>query len=163
MIDYRALWTGSLPSGWALLPLRLIVGLGFLLHGLAKWNRGPAKFGGLLQQIGTPAPVPTAWMVTCLEIGGGVLLLAGLLVTLISIPLAISMLVAMLTVHIHYGFSAVNTIGLTPAGPQFGPPGYEINLLYIAALFALAVAGPTAWSIDAMLRRPRPATDQASL
>jgi len=54
----------------------------------------------------------------------------------------------MLTVQIHYGFSAVNTIGLTPAGPVFGPPGYEINLLYIAGLLALILAGADALSID---------------
>lgn len=52
------------------------------------------------------------------------------------------MLVAMFTVNIRYGFSSVNTVGLTANGPQFGPPGYEINLLYIAALIALAVSGP---------------------
>jgi putative oxidoreductase len=47
------------------------------------------------------------------------------------------MLVAMFTVQIHYGYSSVKTIGLTPQGPLFGPPGYEINLLYIAGLAAL--------------------------
>jgi len=60
------------------------------------------------------------------------------------------MLVAMLTIHIHNGFSAVNTVGLTASGPQFGPPGYEINLLYIVGLLALALAGPTRMSVDAM-------------
>jgi putative oxidoreductase len=33
----------------------------------------------------------------------------------------------------------------------FGPPGYEINLLYIAGLVALALSGPTALSIDRVL------------
>jgi hypothetical protein len=49
--------------------------------------------------------------------------------------------IAMFTVNIKYGFSAVNTIGLTPEGPVFGPPGYEINLLYIAGLVALILGG----------------------
>src|SRR5262245_34881806 len=49
-------------------------------------------------------------------------------------PLIVMMLVAMFTVHLRYGFSAINTIGLTADGPQFGPPGYEVNLLYIAGL-----------------------------
>jgi len=49
---------------------------------------------------------------------------------------------------VHYGFSSINTVGLTAAGPVFGPPGYEINLLYLAGLWALAVAAPTRWSLD---------------
>lgn len=150
-MESRWKWSPRLSHRWTLLPLRLVIGLGFLLHGLAKWNRGPAKFAALLQHIGTPYPVATAWMVTALEIVGGALLIVGLLVTLLSIPLAISMLVAMLTIHIHYGFSAVNTIGLTSAGPVFGPPGYEINLLYIAGLIALALSGPTALSVDGLI------------
>jgi putative oxidoreductase len=139
---------GSLASGWALLPIRLVIGAGFLLHGLAKWNRGPAGFGRLLEYLGMPMPLATAWMVTSLEIAGGVLLIVGFLVTILSIPLAVSMLVAMFTIHVHYGFSAVNTVGLTAAGPAFGPPGYEINLLYLAGLWALAASAPTPWSID---------------
>jgi putative oxidoreductase len=135
-------------ADWVLLPMRLVIGAGFLLHGLAKWNRGPAGFGRLLAFLGVPLPVATAWMVTSLEIVGGLLLIAGLLVTLVSIPLAVSMLVAMFTIHVHYGFSSINTVGLTAAGPVFGPPGYEINLLYLAGLWALAVAAPTRWSLD---------------
>jgi putative oxidoreductase len=57
------------------------------------------------------------------------------------------MLVAMLRVQTRYGFSSINTIGLNADGPLFGPPGYEINLLYIAALVAIAVAGPGPMSI----------------
>ena len=49
---------------WALLPLRLIVGYGFLAHGLAKWSRGPANFATLLHQIGVPMPVETPLSLT---------------------------------------------------------------------------------------------------
>lgn len=138
----------SLAAGGTLLPIRLVVGLGFLVHRVAKWNRGPAAFGRLLAYLGVPMPVGTAWMVTSLEIAGGLLLIAGLLVAIVSIPLAVSMLVAMFTIHVHYGFSSVNTVGLTASEPVFGPPGYEVNLLYLAALWALAVAEPTPWSLD---------------
>ena len=92
-------------------------------------------------------------MVTLLEVFGGFAMIIGLLVTLVSVPLVISMAVAIFTVQIRYGFSSVNTIGLTPSGPVFGPPGYEINLLYIAGLLALALSEPTALSVDRMLRR----------
>ena len=137
---------------WALVALRVVVGGGFIVHGLAKWNRGPAKFGNLLHVLGVPAPVPTAWLVTLLEIFGGAAILAGVLVALVSIPLIVSMLVAMFTVHWQYGFSAINTIGLTATGPKFGPPGYEVDLLYIGALIALALLGPGPLSLQAWLR-----------
>jgi putative oxidoreductase len=134
----------NLANRWTLLPLRLVIGLGFLAHGLAKWNRGPAKFGLLLRHTGVPFPLQTAWLVTGLEVFGGAALIIGLLVTIVSIPLIVSMAVAILTVQGHYGFSSVNTIGLTASGPSFGPPGYEINLLYIVGLLALALSGPSA-------------------
>jgi putative oxidoreductase len=72
-----------------------------------------------------------------------------------SIPLIFSMLGAMFTVNIKYGFSAVNTSGLTPEGPQLGPPGYGINLLYIAGLVALIPGGAGTLSIDALRNRRR--------
>jgi putative oxidoreductase len=57
----------------------------------------------------------------------------------------------MFTIHIQYGFSAVKTIGLTTNGPVFGPPGYEINLVYIAGLAALILLGSGRWSADSWL------------
>jgi putative oxidoreductase len=143
---------------WALLPLRLVVGYGSMAHGVAKWSRGPDNFGKLLQQVGVPLPTATAWMVTLLEVFGGLAVLVGVLVTVVSVPLIVSQLVAMFTVQLRYGFSAVNTIGLTATGPVFGPPGYEINLLYIASLLALASLGPGPLSAERWLanRRSRP-------
>jgi len=143
------------PHRWALLPLRVIVGVGFFAHGLAKWNRGPEKFAKLLALIGTPVPGAAAWVVTLVELLGGVALIVGAFVLLASIPLVLSMLVAMFTIHVHYGFSAINTIGLTATGPVFGPPGYEVNLLYICALVAVALAGPGALSVDGWIRAMR--------
>jgi putative oxidoreductase len=149
------LMAATVPHGWALLPLRLIVGYGFFAHGMAKWGRGPEKFAKLLAVIGTPAPEVMARVVTAVEVLGGLAIMLGVLVLIASIPLVASMLVAMITIHVHYGFSAINTVGLTATGPVFGPPGYEINLLYIGALVALALAGPGALSVDAWLRSRR--------
>jgi putative oxidoreductase len=129
------------------------MGTGFMVHGWAKWNRGPATFGKLLQFLGVPLPDFAAWIVTLLELIGGFAMIIGAFVTIISIPLIISMLVAMLTVNLRYGFSAIKTIGLNESGPIFGPPGYEINLLYIAGLLILMVAGASPWSVDRWLQR----------
>ena len=146
---------GAVSHQWALLPLRLVVGYGFVAHGMAKWNRGPEKFAKVLALIGVPAPDITARAVTGVELLGGLAIMVGALVLLASIPLIASMVVAMFTIHVRYGFSAVNTIGLTATGPVLGPPGYEINLLYIGALLALALTGPGALSVDGWLRSRR--------
>jgi putative oxidoreductase len=140
---------------WAIFPLRLIVGFGFIAHGAAKWMRGPENFAKLLHLIGTPLPFAAAWSVTVLELFGGLAVLAGVFVAIVSVPLIASMLVAMFAVHLRFGFSTVNTIGLTTSGPIFGPPGYEINLLYIAALFLLLAAGPGEFSVEGWLARHR--------
>ena len=138
---------------WAPLPLRLVIGYGFLAHGWAKFSRGPAGFAKLLEQIGAPLPEATAWVSTLTEILGGLAILAGAFVAAVSVPLIVMMLVAMFTVHLRYGFSAINTIALTADGPQFGPPGIEVNLLYIACLVALILAGAGPCSIDGLLAR----------
>ena len=140
-------------KSWVQVPIRLVIGFGFMAHGFAKLGRGPAGFARLLQQIGVPAPLLTAWITTLLEIVGGAAIFAGALVTYVSVPLIVMMLVAMVTIHARYGFSAINTIGLTASGPRFGPPGIEVNLLYIAGLLALIVGGAGAMSIDGLLRR----------
>src|SRR5262247_2953145 len=126
-----------------------------MAHGWAKWSRGPAVFAELLKQAHLPLPLANAWLVTLLEIFGGLALLIGAFVAIVSVPLIFSMLGAMITVNFRYGFSAVKTIGLTPDGPQFGPPGYEINLLYIAGLVALILGGAGPLSLDALRSRRR--------
>ena len=138
---------------WATLPLRLVIGYGFIAHGWAKLSRGPEGFAKLLEQIGAPFPEVTAWVSTFIEILGGLAILAGAFVAVVSIPLIVMMLVAMFTVHLRYGFSAINTIGLTAEGPQFSPPGYEINLLYVAGLLALILGGAGFFSMDRLLAR----------
>jgi putative oxidoreductase len=136
---------------WAPIPLRLIIGYGFMAHGWAKWSRGPEEFGKLLHTVGVPLPAFTAWAVTLLELFGGLVILAGAFVAIVSVPLVVSMLVAMFKVQLQYGFSSVNTIGLTEAGPVFGPPGYEVNLLYVAGLLVLVLGGPGPLSVDRWL------------
>src|SRR6266850_7564176 len=138
---------------WAPLPLRLMIGYGFMAHGWAKLSRGPTGFAKLLEHIGAPLPEATAWVSALIEILGGLAILAGAFVAVASIPLIVTMLVAMFTVHLRYGFSAINTIGLTADGPQFSPPGYEVNLLYIACLLALILLGAGPFSIDRLLAR----------
>jgi len=140
---------------YAPLILRLVMGFGFIAHGLVKLSRGPAGFEKLITQAGVPFPHFTSWLVPLTEVGGGLALMIGSFTTLAAIPLMITMLVAMITVQLKFGFSSVNTIGLTPEGPKFGPPGYEINLLYIAGLVSLMITGAGAFSVDGLLTRSK--------
>jgi putative oxidoreductase len=86
-----------------------------------------------------------------IEILGGFTVLLGALVALASIPMAAVLLVAMFTVHLPYGFSSIKLIAVTAAGANFGPPGYECDLLYLACLAALVLGGSGPLSIDSAL------------
>jgi len=74
---------------------------------------------------------------------------------LAAIPMAAVLLVAVFTVHLPYGFSSIKLIGVSAAGAQFGPPGYECDLLYLACLAALIMAGPGPLAIDEFIGRAR--------
>lgn len=138
---------------YALLAMRLVVGYGFMVHGYAKLSRGPEGFAKLLDYIGVPFPHFMAWFVTLFELLGGLAVILGAFVALLSIPLIIVHLVALSTVHLRFGFSSVNTVGMSPEGPLFGPPGFEVNLLYICGILVLAAFGAGAWSIDRLLSK----------
>ena len=138
---------------WALLPLRLTVGFGFLAHGLAKLGRGPEKFAVILHALGVPVPHLAAWAIPLLEVAGGIGLMAGLAVIPLTVPLAAVMLTAMFGVHFRYGFSSIRLEAVTSEGAKFGPIGYELNLLYLAGLLALGLGGGGPASLDGVLER----------
>jgi putative oxidoreductase len=133
---------------YAMLPIRLIAGFGFLAHGLAKWSKGPAAFASVLHAIGVPAPHLMAWFTIATEILGGIAILLGAFVAVVSIPAIVLLVVAIFSVHLPYGFSSIKLVGIVNGRAQFGPPGYECDLLYIACLLALALGAPTPWSVD---------------
>lgn len=146
-------WDGF--GRWAPIPLRLIVGYGFMEHGFAKLNRGPEAFATILHAIGVPSPHLMAWVTILIEIFGGLAVLLGAFVTLASLPMAALLVVAIFTVHLPNGFSSIKLIAVTAAGAKFGPPGYECNLLYLACLAALVLGGSGPLSIDGFIRKRR--------
>jgi putative oxidoreductase len=105
-------------------------------------------FAAVLQRLHVPAPHLTSWLTIVTELLGGFAILVGAFVPLASIPLAIILVVAIVTVHLPFGFSSIKLVAITNAGPQFGPPGSEVALLYIAALATLVLGGPGPWSVD---------------
>jgi putative oxidoreductase len=138
---------------WAPVPLRLIVGYGFAAHGFAKIARGPEHFIAILHAIGVPAPALMGWMTILFEILGGLAVLVGAFVTFFSIPMAAILLVAIFTVHWPNGFSSIKLLSVTPAGAQFGQPGYETDLLYLACLAALVLGGSGPFAMDGFFAR----------
>jgi putative oxidoreductase len=133
---------------WASVPLRLIVGYGFMEHGYAKLAKGPAAFASILHALGVPAPHMMAWLTILIELLGGLAVLLGAFLPWVSVPMAGVLVVAMFRVHLQYGFSSIKLMAVTAAGAKFGPPGYECDLLYLACLTALVLGGPGPLSID---------------
>ena len=62
--------------------------------------------------------------------------------------MAAVLLVAIVTVHLPYGFSSIKLLSVTPTGPQFGAPGYECDLLYLACIAALVMTSPGPFAMD---------------
>ena len=137
---------------WAVLPLRLALGFGMAYHGYPKLFSAAEReqFVGMLVGIGVPAPTLAAWGVGLLEFVGGVLVIVGALVVLLSPLFILEMLVAWFFVHLPSGFNFMNIIGMSDTGPVFGLPGYEVNVLYIAGFLALLIAGAGRYSVDAL-------------
>lgn len=137
-------------SQWAPIPLRLILGFAFMYHGYPKLftQEGHEMFLGMLNNIGVPAAGLMSWVVGAVEFFGGLALILGAFVALAAALNVINMLVALFTVHLPNGFNFMNITGMTDQGPQFGMPGYEVNLLYIAGLLALVLGGAGALSVD---------------
>jgi putative oxidoreductase len=149
---YARLVAPRWPNYYAL-PLRLIVGYGFMEHGYAKLARGPESFVAILHALGMPAPALLAWTTILSELFCGLAILLGALIPLASVPMAIALLVAIFTVHLPNGFSSIKLISVDAAGAHFGQPGYEADLLYLAALAALAIGGSGPLALDRLLLR----------
>ncbi len=139
------------------LSLRLILGFSFAFHGFGKLfsAQGHDMFVGMLTGVGVPLPALTSWVVGSVEFFGGLALIVGAGIAVVGVAQLIVMLVALLTVHLPAGFSFMHIIGMTQSGPQFGLPGYEVNLLFIAGLVSLIVSGAGALSIDRLLTARR--------
>ena len=129
---------------WAPVPLRIILGFGFVFHGFPKvfTAAGHESITGMLAGIGVPAPGFAGYLVGGLEFFGGLALLLGLMVRPIAALGAVEMLFAALLVHLPAGFNFMNITGMTDQGPQFGMPGYEVPLLYLFGFVSLILSGP---------------------
>ena len=127
-------------SRWGLVPLRVVVGLVFLMHGYAKlFTMGLAGTTDMMQHMGIPMPQASAVVVTTVELLGGAALILGLFTRWAAAALAIDMAVAVVMVKLPGGF--------------FAPRGVEFELTLCAAALTLALVGAGGVSLDAARRR----------
>jgi putative oxidoreductase len=126
---------------------------GFMEHGFANVFKGPENFAAILHAVGVPAPHLMAWLTILTELTGGLAVLLGALVPLFSLPMAMLLFVAIFTVHLPYGFSSIKLMSVTAGRAQFGPPGYECDLLYLACHAALVFGGSGPMALDGYLRK----------
>ncbi len=140
--DWLAAPFGSELIEWAAIPLRIVLGVIFIDAGLGKFRRGISGFSGWLESLGVPFPRLAGPGVATIELGGGLLLLAGLIVPWIAIPLAINMMVAAYVNKFKEGL---------PFQGSSDKQGYELDILLVFACIALCLLGAGPASIDSIL------------
>ncbi len=144
---------------YGLAVLRIAVGAVFVAHGAQKlfgvWG-GPGLRGtaAYLEQIGFSPGFPWAVVVAVVELGGGLMLVAGALTVAAAFALLVDVAVATWKVHLANGFFVNWTLA-----PGRGH-GYEYHLVLLAALVCVILAGPGAFSVDG--RRARDAESEAA-
>lgn len=120
--------------------IRLGVGAVFTVHGWQKLTEiKPANFAKFLDSLGVPAPETVAWIQTFVELGGGLLLIAGLFTRLVTIPLIGILIGAIWLVKVDVGFVVGDATGA------------ELETGLIAGLLGLLFIGPGRLSIDGAL------------
>jgi putative oxidoreductase len=134
----------SLDAG--LMALRLALGVVFVAHGAQKlFSIGYGPLTAMLGGLGMPLPGVNAAVLIAVELAGGLALIAGAMTRVTASLLAFTMAVATFTVHFANGFFMSNN-------------GFEFTFTLGLASVALALTGAGAWSVDARLSRPQPAS-----
>jgi putative oxidoreductase len=127
---------------WALLPLRIVLGVLFIMHGRPKLF-GPQRpqMVGFFRQVGIPLPTVAVFLSGIVEFGAGILLMLGLLVPIAGLLLLINMLVA----------TYVSVARLNKPLLAIEKPGYEYDLVLTAVALAFVLFGAGRLSLDALL------------
>jgi len=143
--------SGPLPSGAALLAVRLVMGPMLAYHGWKKLDGGVGKFVATVARNGFPFPEVLARATIMIELVGGICLALGLLTRLWGALATMQFLLIVAKVK-----WAVGVFG------QAGRSGFELDLLYAVTAAALLLAGPGLLAVDHWLGlETNPARDPA--
>lgn len=136
-------WNVRQTAPYGLLILRLVLGIAFVVHGWSKLTGGPGNMVGFFGGAGIPIPALMVWIVTIVELVGGILLIVGFLTQIAGVLLTIDMLAAILFVA---GRGALI---------ENGGISWEKEAVFAAAALCLALAGPGLFAVDAMVGESR--------
>ena len=127
---------------WGLLPLRIVVGLVFLMHGGQKlFVFGLAGTADIMGKLGIPLPALAATIVIAAELLGGLAIIVGLYARWAGAVLAIEMLVAIPVARLSGGF--------------FAPYGFEFEFALLGACLTFAAFGAGGASLDRFIAAAR--------
>lgn len=129
--------SGALPSGAALLAIRLVMGPMLAYHGYQKIEGGVGKFVATVDRYGFPFPELLARATIVIELVGGICLTLGLLTRLWSALATTQFL--LLVAKVKWGAGVFG---------QAGRSGFELDLLYAVTAAALLLAGPGLLAVD---------------
>src|ERR687890_2835488 len=135
-----------LTARFALAILRVVLGIAMLVHGWSKLSGGVDNVAGFFGgQLGIPAPGLMAWVVTIVELVGGILLIVGFLTQIAGILIALDMLGAILFAYLLRGSPFIENGAIT----------WEKEAVFGAAALCISLAGPGAWSVDDVVAENR--------
>jgi putative oxidoreductase len=127
-----------LTARYGLAILRIVLGIAMAIHGWSKLSGGVEGVAGFFGTLGIPAPGLMAWVVTIVELVGGILLVVGFLTQIAGVLIAIDMLGAILFAYLLRGAPFIENGAIT----------WEREAVFAAAALCLALSGPGAWSVD---------------
>ena len=137
-----------LTARYGLAILRIVLGIAMAVHGWSKLSGGVGGVAGFFGSLGIPAPGLMAWVVTIVELVGGILLLVGFLTQIAGILILLDMLGAILFAFLLRGAPFIENGAIT----------WEKEAVFGAAALCLALSGPGAWSVDDVMADSRRTT-----
>lgn len=127
--------------------LRVGLGVIFFLHGWMNITGQESFVREMFVMIGWSVPDLVLWLVTILELLGGLALILGVLARVAALLLATEMVVAVLAFHVGQGFFIVAIPNVPLAY------GFEYHIALVAGLVCLVLTGPGIWSLGPMIKR----------
>ncbi|OZM55939.1 oxidoreductase [Lottiidibacillus patelloidae] len=117
----------------SLLVIRLVLGVTFVLHGIAKFEMGLTNVAGWFESIGLFGSL--AYVVAFIELFGGIALILGLGTRVAAFITGSVMVGAIVTAKLSAGFLG----------------GYELDIALLAMAIALVVSGSRMFAMESKL------------